>query len=126
VYATRVQDADWGERIGSLFIIRDKAAIRKDYSYASLPAKIGVDSGQVGIFDDVIFPHSKEEQGEYGDVEGFYGGCCAITEYPNLLGIMPNRKGVVTNSEIGDGCYPLFAHHETDVINSPFIDFGEI
>ena len=66
---------------------------------------IGVDSGQAGFFD--LDFYRKNEGGEVGDLNTFYGLACAITLSPKQAGVIKNR-GVVSASGFGDGCYDVY------------------
>ena len=74
--------------------------------------KIGVDSGQCGIFDDTIYPMDKKSIGKYDDPNTFYGECCKLTLSDRLGGPLENHKGIVSSSG-GDGVYELYCqYHE--------------
>lgn len=60
---------------------------------------IGVDSGQAGVFCSTI-----EFAGRYGDLETFYGQCCAKTQSGHGWGVVMER-GIVSISGMGDGRY---------------------
>ena len=66
---------------------------------------ISVDSGQVGFFD--LDFYRKNEGGEVGDLNSFYGLACAITLSPKQAGVI-KKRGVVSSSGFGDGCYDVF------------------
>ena len=70
---------------------------------------IAVDSGQAGFFDLDFF--RKNEGGEVGDLNTFYGLACAITLSPKQAGVIKNR-GVVSSSGFGDGCYNVFVSRD--------------
>ena len=66
---------------------------------------IAVDSGQAGFFDLDFF--RKNEGGELGDLNSFYGLACAIALSPKQAGVI-KKRGVVSSSGFGDGCYDVF------------------
>ena len=66
---------------------------------------IAVDSGQAGFFDLDFF--RKNQGGEVGDLNSFYGFACAITLSPKQAGVI-KKRGVVSSSGFGDGCYNVF------------------
>lgn len=66
---------------------------------------VAVDSGQAGFFDDLYY--QKNQGGEFGEIDSFYGLACALTLSKNYGGIMHNR-GVVSETGFGDGSYDLF------------------
>ena len=66
---------------------------------------ITVDSGQAGFFDLDFF--RKNQGGEVGDLNTFYGLACAITLSPKQAGVI-KKRGVVSSSGFGDGCYDVF------------------
>ena len=65
---------------------------------------IAVDSGQAGFFDLDFF--RKNEGGEFGDLDSFYGLACAITLSAKQAGVI-KKRGVVSSSGFGDGCYEV-------------------
>ena len=65
---------------------------------------IAVDSGQAGFFDFDFF--RKNEGGEFGDLDSFYGLACSITLSPKQAGVI-KKRGVVSASGFGDGCYEV-------------------
>ena len=72
---------------------------------------IGVDSGQAGFFDLDFF--CKNEGGEVGDLDSFYGLACAITLSPKQAGVI-KKRGVVSASGFGDGCYEVLVCKNED------------
>ena len=66
---------------------------------------IWADSEQAGFFD--LDFYRKNEGGEVGDLNSFYGLACAITLSPKQAGVIKNR-GVVSSSGFFDGCYDVF------------------
>ena len=82
---------------------------------------ITVDSGQAGFFDKTYFV--KNQGGEVGDLNSIYGLSCAVTSSPKQAGIM-QKKGVVSSSGFGDGCYNVFvARNSANKIVSAYIEF---
>ena len=96
-------EGDWGMRVAGIVLVH------RDYEGVSLtrwvndPADIGVDSGQCGIFDDSIYPISKDGP----EREAFYDECCKITLSNKQAGILLSGHGIVTSSGYGDGSYIL-------------------
>ena len=70
---------------------------------------IAVDSGQAGFFDLDFF--RKNEGGELGDLNSFYGLACSITLSPKQAGVI-KKRGVVSSSGFGDGCYDVFVSRD--------------
>ena len=82
---------------------------------------IAVDSGQAGFFDKNYFVEN--QGGELGDLNSFYGLTCSITMSPKQAGTI-HKKGVVSSSGFGDGCYNLFvAKNSANKIVSAYIEF---
>ena len=82
---------------------------------------IAVDSGQAEFFDKDYFV--KNQGGTFGDLNSFYGLACSITMSPKQAGTI-HKKGVVSSSGFGDGCYNLFvAKNSANKIVSAFIEF---
>lgn len=133
VNVEHIDDEDWGRRNAKL------TAIHEDYVNAELVwerhSDIGVDSGQAGIFDEVIYRDDENAKSityasggwfgfnitEPGDV--FYDKMCGLTlNSPDQWGTF--EQGVVSRSGIGDGGYPvLLAYNEEDVAVGICIDF---
>ena len=70
---------------------------------------IAVDSGQAGFFDLDFF--RKNEGGEVGDLNSFYGLACAITLSPKQASVI-KKRGVVSSSGFGDGCYNVYVSRD--------------
>ena len=71
--------------------------------------KIGVDSGQAGIFDASVYSYTK---GRYGDSDTFYDQCCAKTQSKQRAGTVPG--GVASVSGWGDGEYDVYVARNSD------------
>ena len=82
----------------------------------------GVDSGQAGIFDDSIYPVSKDARGEYDDTSSFYGECCHITLHSSCE-CLASGKGIVTSSGYGDGFYRLRVIKQRELCCAMLLDF---
>jgi len=72
---------------------------------------LGVDSGQMGFFDESKYPKTKNDIGEYDEKGSFYGKCCDTTLSKKNYGAVDNM-GCVSSTGYGDGSYGGFA--ETD------------
>ena len=70
---------------------------------------IAVDSGQAGFFDLDFF--RKNQGGELGDLNSFYGFACSITLSPKQAGVI-KKRGVVSSSGFGDGCYDVYVSRD--------------
>lgn len=81
---------------------------------------VSVDSGQMGVFDDSIYP-KEEETGEFDDVTTFYGKCCHAT-LSNQQEDLIDGAGAVTSSGWGDGTYSFFTN-DTVRKNAILIDY---
>ena len=104
VYAVFSDEEVWGIRVASLLFRHE--SIKKNLpsrSWREVASSIGVDSGQCGIFDDTIYPQTKD----HPDNHPFYEECCGITLAEEQAGILQSGKGVVSSSGYGDGCYGL-------------------
>jgi hypothetical protein len=110
----------WGTRVANLILIHEdhQGSPQKDWKYVC--SSIGVDSGQCGIFDDTIYPQSKD----HPDLEPFYTECCALTLSDELAGILESGKGVVTSSGFGDGGYELLAKKDGDRYVALMLDYN--
>ena len=67
---------------------------------------ISVDSGQVGIFDDSLYPKGSST-GDIDDENTFYGKACEITLSGNDTGVIDNL-GAVSRTAHGDGSYDAY------------------
>lgn len=76
--------------------------------------RIGVDSGQAGIFDDAYYGQSDifktPNPNIFNFADEWYNQCCYIT-MTKLAGTLP--CGAISNSGYGDGRYPVFIHKNT-------------
>lgn len=92
------------EEEGGRFLIAnhiDHSFNKSDLLYSNLITDSPVDSGQLGLFDNSIYPD--EEVGEYKDSDSFYGKCCAITDFAGVV----DELGVNARTLYGDGIYPV-------------------
>lgn len=87
----------------------------------SMGESVGVDSGQLGVFDDSIYPKEKEKGTSYDDPNTFYGKCCLATLSEDREGLI-DGAGAVTRSGYGDGSY-RFLTNDGVSINAFMIDF---
>jgi len=106
VFAVHSDEGDMGRRVAALVFCHKGFVLRmyKD-EWKEVLSNIGVDSGQCGIFDDTIYPQSKDSP----ENNPFYDECCDITLHGDEAGILQSRKGAVSSSGYGDGCYGLRA-----------------
>ena len=98
-------EEELGTRVANLILVHEDYQMDSKEDWVSLCTSIGVDSGQCGIFDDSVYPQSKD----HPDRDPFYDECCNITLSRQSAGILCNGKGVVSCSGYGDGEYELFA-----------------
>jgi hypothetical protein len=117
-YNLRAQNGDWvatiyyddiEERVACwkawLVEKTHQATTTESEKWERLPNEIGVDSGQAGIFDASIYPKTKKEQGEYGEMDTFYGKCCDATLHTTGdCGTVVNQ-GFLSSTGYGDGEY---------------------
>ena len=118
-YETSVETIDegnWGERISSLLAMK-KDSYREIVQEKCLEEIIGVDSGQVGIFDYDYRIEQGDHLGEYHDESSIYKRICNLTCSPTQWGELDN-KVVASSSGFGDGCYDLvlFKNKEGKII----------
>lgn len=108
-------------RIASIHTRLNHSSI-KSYEYVN---DLGVDSGQLGIFDDSIYPKGDKDSGEfeYDDKNCFYGKCCDKTLGDEQFGIVDNL-GVVSSSGWGDGSYnAVLGLDENGQVVDIFVEF---
>lgn len=95
--------SNWGFRVIGLVVTH------KDFIHAPRytikkhgEIEVGVDSGQMSIFDDAFY--AENQGGEYDEEDSFYGEICTITLDDEQAGIY-KQKGVVCATGFGDGTY---------------------
>lgn len=118
-YETSVEPIDagnWGKRISSLLAIK-RDSYREIVQEECLENVIGVDSGQVGIFDYNYRIEQGDDLGEYHDESSIYKRICLLTSSSSQWGELDN-KVVASSSGFGDGCYDLvlFKNKEDKII----------
>lgn len=103
-YVLIADSGSWGKRVAELIAYKGDEVLSGDPRWEiARGVNIGVDSGQAGFFSG----ETSIGSGEYGEVDTFYGACCAATNGKNQSGII-NNQGVVSHSGFGDGSYLLF------------------
>lgn len=120
VYASIDTIDSWGKRVYILKLHHTEARINESawIQYSTL----GVDSGQMSVFDD---PHYLNKKGG-AEYEAFYKACCDITLGGKRIGLFyagDEAVGVVCSSGCGDGCYPLNVILQGDEIVAMEINF---
>lgn len=111
----RIIDADdFGERVAELYCYADGfPAIREE----PVDFKIGVDSGQAGIFDAKHYRSDENaknwvyqyESSPLVPDDAWYSMCCDVT-LATEAGIIP--YGVVSSTGFGDGAYPAYIGYD--------------
>lgn len=94
-------EGDWGSRVKELRAYAD--GYRDHYAYKRVNFEIGVDSGQVCLSDESVYPRG--ETGEYGELDTFYGRACEANGSVAGSGIFEDGRAVVSSSGFGDGSY---------------------
>jgi hypothetical protein len=125
-YALLSDEGEWGKRVAELVIHHtDRALLSEDMDTAE-EISVGVDSGQAGFFDDSIYPASKDEQGDYGDLSTFYGRACEATGSACGAGIV-DGAGIVSSSGFGDGGYRCWTKRDAagQVIGAKIVFIGD-
>lgn len=118
-----VQEADCGilrDRIARLYAVHESKSINDLGLNNEELDELGVDSGQMGIFDYDAFGNddqfSKDYQPEFnkGFAKNtkFYDACCDITLSRKSAGVIPG--GCVSGSGYGDGVYYGFTYTNED------------
>jgi len=117
-------DGMWGIRPVRLNI----RCLEKDFHPLKIENyNICVDSGQFGFFDEMIYPNGEDEL-DYGNPKSIYRLISNLTCDPNERGINDNwgiigGMGVVSESYMGDGSYPLTLFFTDGSLTSAFVDF---
>ena len=115
-------EKEWGIRVSNLVLVHEERQGNPQKDWESVCTSIGVDSGQCGIFDDAVYPRSKD----HPDSEPFYDECCGLTMSKERAGILKSGKGVVTSSGFGDGSYELFAKKDGERYVALMLDYGVV
>ena len=119
----------WGNRITKLMVWHTSISSTSELLLEELRQGGSVDSGQLGIFCSSIYPEGRET-GEYGELDTFYGQCCASTYKRSLdlksdelsAGIIQNA-GVCASSGFGDGGYPIEVAYRNGVAIAVIVTF---
>lgn len=101
----RTDENSWGVRCAELHAYHESTnGLFLDWIKSDI--RVGVDSGQAGIFDYAKYPQG-ESTGKYGDKDSFYGKVCDITLDSKLSsGVI--EFGTVSSSGYGDGGYNCY------------------
>lgn len=107
--ALLVDEGDWGIRVAELIAVHtdNMKVINK------LVARVGVDSGQMGIYDNNYFSSTR-------DNEEWYENVCQITNED--AGCLED-KAVVSLSGYGDGMYDVLVAKEKGIITGFKVKF---
>lgn len=119
----------WGIRCSVLKVVHvDSFHPSSSFLNWEKVGRIGVDSGQAGIFDVETYRNDKLEiktAGTFvpdnGDGEAWYGKMCDLTCGDEQWGAYDN--GVVSSSGYGDGMYEVYVSIQNDEIVGVAIDF---
>ena len=127
-FAVQENSSFWGKRIGKLIAyLEGFESVRYDYDNMfndNLIGLAGVDSGQCGIFDDKYYSplHINYYVDEDEKSERWYKRCCKITLNGDECGTI-GKRGVVSSSGYGDGCYDVYAIEDKGEVVAIMIDF---
>lgn len=105
-YVLKSDECLWGKRIAELHAYHDDYAnhLTHTRNWQPVDFEVGVDSGQVGIFD--------EEAYRGGTHDEWYDECCNVTLSSSGAGII--LGGVVSSSGYGDGVYTAYTLRNED------------
>jgi len=116
-------EGTWGKRVGYLIANSINHICSNDWQAEKFT--VGVDSGQVGIFDEPQY-HGGDD--DFDDENGWYRMCCNHTlgeiKYATCKIAGTIAGGVVSSSGYGDGCYECSTIKVDDKIVAVRIDFG--
>lgn len=119
-FVKKINDYEgWGERCAKLIVHHQNYDLPKEgWEHIS---SIGVDSGQVGIFDKESYRNDSLIKGttghKFATLDGpagdrWYSACCDITLSRMHAGIL--EGGVVSESGYGDGSYNCYIKKNKD------------
>ena len=134
----RIADCNsWGNRVSRLMVIHKDYLAKLDYEnddyyalentfkglYKENTDYIGVDSGQVGVYDYTYFRKYENER-DYGNPNDWYTRVCNETFKPEQGGVLDSRCAV-SSSGYGDGSYPcvVFRDKQTKKAVAFMIDY---
>lgn len=113
--------AGWGNRVSELY------AFHYDYTTSEpneeCDFKVGVDSGQAGIFDEALYPNG--DCGKFRDLDTFYVRACNATlgsDYYTRSKTAERTyggtitEGVVSQSGFGDGGYTAYVSRKNEKV----------
>lgn len=116
----RISDQeDWGERVSLLGAVHEDY-IDKPFIWEAQSVVLGVDSGQLGIFDSYGYNSNEYAANNLSEFEGtgFFG--LDDIWYDKISGLTVNDdwgtypEGVVSRSGLGDGSYNLYLAKNED------------
>ena len=100
-------------RVANLVVVNERYDHSKrlyEYNFEYITDDLGVDSGQMGVFDYDFYPSDpRSEENE----EVFYGKICYITSNEDGGGVIESF-GAVSSTGYGDGAYSLYGAKHTD------------
>lgn len=99
------------DSVAELSVAKVGSKITRDQVIEPVKFDVGVDSGQVCIVDEEVYPQG--DPGEVDDLTTFYGRACQSTEI-ELGDIIENQRGVNVRSGDGDGTYEAFVARDKD------------
>jgi len=101
----------WGERNWTLVVSHSDAKKSELTRWSKCPFRVGVDSGQAGVFDLARYPKTERWRGRFGDEGTFYDSACKLTLSDTGAGCI--EFGAVSSSGLGDGGYSAYAAQNT-------------
>jgi len=81
-------------------------SFRGDKNYQLTNIMVGVDSGQAGIFDNLVYPEGDRSKATKYGRDAFYVACCNTTRNKPYGGVVDG--GAVSLSGYGDGLYSAY------------------
>ena len=120
VYAVYSDEAELGTRVAALLFRHENCGQIPFNGWQDVDIEIGVDGGNCGVFDDSVYPQTKE----HSCYEPFYDGCCKTTRNTDQAGILQSGKGAVSYSGLGDGSYNLSVVKHNGVNIALLLDYG--
>lgn len=117
----------WGTRICSLSAIREDYADDVESLDWTSPCSVGVDSGQMGIYDTDYFKENQPDD-EWENPDSWYRRVCALTydeEGKRFEADIIDGLGCVSSSGYGDGNYDVITYVTNDYIVGAKVVFIE-
>lgn len=91
-----------------------KGAYCTQFCLDYMSGELGVDSGQAGIYDEKHYIKMQELDKNASRENAWYWTNGQVTLHGLEAGILKDKKGVVSSSGYGDGCYDYYCYYDKE------------